>query len=144
MEANPKKLQLMFLGTKKIAKKCLNIEGKFCHSSTSVLLLGIIIDWKQNFNDHVKHICSKANARVKALYRLRSILSLQQKLVLFNSFLLASFNYCPTIWMFYGKTSNDTINSVHKRALRAFYNDFTSNYHELLDRGQSFYDSRRK
>ena len=105
----------MFLGTKKIAKKCLNIEGKFSHSSTSVLLLGIIIDWKQNFNDHVKHICSKANARVKALYRLRSILSLQQKLVLFNSFLLSSFNYCPTIWMFYGKTSNDTINSVHKR-----------------------------
>ena len=138
LDANPKKFQLMFLGTKKITKKCLNIEGKFCHSSTSVLLLGIIIDWKLNFNDHVKHICSKANARVKALYRLRSILSLQQKLVLFNSFLLSSFNYCPIIWMFYGKTSNDTINSAHKRALRALYNDFTSNYRELLNRGNRF------
>ena len=138
LEANPKKFQLMFLGTKKITKKCLNIEGKFCHSSISVLLLGIIIDWKLNFNDHVKHICSKANARVKALYRLRSILSLQQKLVLFNSFLLSCFNYCTIVWMFYGKTSNDTINSVHKRALRALYNDFTSNYHELLNRGNLF------
>ena len=56
LEANPKKFQLMFLGTKKIIKKCLNIEGKCCHSATSVLLLGIIIDWKLNFNDHVKHI----------------------------------------------------------------------------------------
>ena len=40
--------------------------------------------------------------------------------------------------MFYGKTSNDTINSVHKRALRDLYNDFSSNYHELLNRGNLF------
>ena len=40
--------------------------------------------------------------------------------------------------MFYGETLNDTINSVHKRELRALYNDFTSNYHELLNRGNLF------
>ena len=34
-----------------------------------LLLLGIIIDWKLNFNEHVKLLCAKANAKVKALYR---------------------------------------------------------------------------
>ena len=135
LEANPKTFQLMFLGTKKIIHKCLNIDGKICHSKTSVLLLGIIIDWKLNFNEHVKQLCAKANAKVKALYRLRSKLDPRQKLMLYNSFLMSNFNYCPMIWMFYGKTSNDMINNTHKRALRALYNDFNSNYHELLKKG---------
>ena len=135
LEANPKKFQLMFLGTKAITKKCLNINGKYCFSKTSVLLLGIIIDWKLNFNEHIKHLCSMAENRVRALYRLRSTLDSKQKLMLFNSFLLSIFNYCPIVWMFYGKSSADMINNIQKRALRALYNDFSSNYVVLLNRG---------
>ena len=37
--------------------------------------------------------------------------------------------------MFYGKTSDEKINNIHKRALRALYNDFNSNYYELLKKG---------
>ena len=135
MVANPKKFQFMILGTKKLAKKCININGRKCLSTKLVTLLGIKIDWKLNFNKHVNFLCEKASSRAKALYRLRTVLSLKQKLVLYNSFIMSNFNYCPIIWMHCGKLSNEKINKVQKRALQAIYGDFNSSFTELLDKG---------
>ena len=135
LAANPKKFQLMFLGTQKIVNKCVNINGNIFRSKTSIKLLGVCIDWKLNFNTHVKALCSKANSKIRALYRLRSYLDSTQKLMLYNSFIMSSFYYCPVIWMFCGKTTNDKVNSVQKRALQALYNDFNSSYQDLLDKG---------
>lgn len=44
LSPNPKKFQLMFLGTNKITYKCLSINGNKCFSKTSIKLLGINID----------------------------------------------------------------------------------------------------
>ena len=138
LAANPKKFQLMFLGTNKIVKKCLNINGNICISKSTVLLLGVNIDWKLNFNTHVNYICSKASAKVKALHRLRLKLDSKQKMILYNSFLMSMFNYCPVVWMFCGKTANERINNIQKRALQALYNDFESSFQVLLNRGNHF------
>ena len=70
MVANPIKFQLMFLGTKKKTKLCLNINEKRCISTSSVILLGTEIDWKLTFNKHVKSITNNANNKAKALSRL--------------------------------------------------------------------------
>ena len=61
----------MFLGTKRLNKKCLQIGNNITFSSSTVSLLGITIDWKLQFNDHVKTICIKANKKACALMRLR-------------------------------------------------------------------------
>ena len=45
---------------------------------------------------------------------------------------MSNFSYCPLIWMFCGKLANSKINLVHKRALRALYNDHSASYSELL------------
>ena len=132
---NAKKFQMMFLGTKSKTKLCLEINGKKCVSSDKVKLLGITIDWKLQFNDHVKALCINANKKVSALMRLRKKLSLDQKSILFNSFISSQFGYCPIIWMFCGKTTNHLISRVHNRALKALYNDFDSSYTELLAKG---------
>lgn len=132
---NAKKFQVMFLGTKSKTKLCLEINGKKCLTSESVKLLGITIDWKLQFNTHVKLLCKKANNKVSALMRLRKKLDFDQKLTLFNSFVSSQFGYSPLIWMFHGKTSHDLVNRVHRRALRALYNDFQSPYKDLLSKG---------
>ena len=36
--------------------------------------------------------------------------------------------------MFCGKTANEEINRIHKRALRRLYNDFSSSFKELLNK----------
>ena len=135
MGANPKKFQLMFLGTKNIVKKCLNINGFKCVSKTSILLLGINIDWKLNFNNHVNIMCSKATSKLKALFRLRCKLTFIQKMTLYNSFIMSAFNYCPVVWMFCGKTANAKIDNIQRKALQSLYNDFDSSYDVLLRRG---------
>ena len=59
-------------------------------------------------------------------------LEAQKASLLYSSFILTKFNYCPLIWMFCGTTTNDKVNSVHKRALRVLLNNYTSSFEELL------------
>ena len=132
---NPDKFQFMILGTRSKPYLCLEINDKKIISNTKITLLGILIDWKLQFNEHVKSLCIKANNKVSAMMRLRNLLSTEQKLVLFNSFVSSQFGYCPLIWMFHGKSANDIIDRVHRRALRAVYNDFQSDYDSLLAMG---------
>ena len=54
--------------------------------------------------------------------------------LLYNSFIMSQFNYCPLIWMFCGKVANNDLNRTHKRALRILLNDYTSTFNELLHR----------
>ena len=132
---NPDKFQLMILGTTKRIPLCLEINGHRTLSTFEMVLLGVTIDWKLNFNTHAQLICDKVSRKVNALMRLRTTLSVDQKLILLNSYVMSQFNYCSNVWMFHGKVVNERINRIHKRALRAVYNDFTSNYQQLLLKG---------
>ena len=132
---NPNKFQFMFLGTKSKIKLCLEINGMKCISSDTVKLLGITIDWKLNFNNHVRLVCDTANKKASALMRLRNKLSLDQKLIIFHSFVSSQFGYYPLVWMFCGKSTNVLVKNLHKKALRALHNDFNSSYDDLLEKG---------
>ena len=104
--------------------------------SDTVKLLGITIDSKLTFNEHVKSICQKTNNKVKAFSRVVRDLEPQKASLLYSSFILTNFNYCPLIWMFCGKTTNDMVNRVHKRALRVLLNDYDSSFEELLHKNK--------
>ena len=54
--------------------------------------------------------------------------------MLYNSFVLFNFHYCPLIWMFSEKSSNNKINRIHKRALRVLLDDYGSTFDELLQK----------
>ena len=48
---------------------------------------------------------------------------------------MSIFNYCPLIWMFCGKIANEKINNIQRKALQSLYDDFHSNYDDLLKKG---------
>ena len=50
----------------------------------------------------------------------------------------AQFNYCPLIWMRHSRNLNNKIKRIQERALRIVYNDYKSNFKELLERDHSF------
>ena len=52
--------------------------------------------------------------------------------MLINAFFYSHFNYCPLIWMFSSKASNDRIEKLHKRALRIIDSDFTATYEKFI------------
>ena len=52
--------------------------------------------------------------------------------MLTNALFYSHFNYCPLIWMFSSKTSNDKNEKLHKRALQIIESDFTATYENLI------------
>ena len=102
-------------------------------------LLGLIVDKKLKFQEHVKGVIKKASSKLSALTRLARILPFEQKRIIMNAFIesqSSNLSY-PLIWMFCTKDLNNKINSVHKRALRQVYSDFTSSFEELLNKDNS-------
>ena len=130
--ATPSKFQMMLLGIKRNDKLCMEINGATVCPSASVKLLGITIDAGLKFDQHVKTLCQKVNKNIKAFSRVANLLDLDKAKLLYNSFLLSNFNYCPLIWIFCGKQCNKEINRVHERALRVLLGDYESTFECLL------------
>ena len=45
----------------------------------------------------------------------------------------SQFDYCPLVWMFCSRQSNNLINKIHERSLRISYKDQKISYHNLLE-----------
>ena len=93
-------------------------ENVIIYSSDSVKLLGITIDKKLNFNDHISKLCKKVSTKLHALE--------------------SQFSYCPLVWMFHSRTLNNRINKLHERGLCLGYNDSHLTFEELLSKDNSY------
>ena len=118
MVVNLSNFQLMFLSKYKNNEKNMSFDGKIIRSPDTVELLGITPDKNINFKRHIQNICHKASNKTKALFRIRQFLKLKQAQVLAESYISSNFRYCPLIWMFYGKMSDNLIVETHYRTLR--------------------------
>ena len=106
--------------------------------SSDVKLLGVTIDNELKFDKHVSKICSKASRKLSVLARMSKLLSFEKRRIIFKSFVESQFKYCPLIWMFHGRLTNNKINRLHERALRIVYNDYESTFEQLLINDKSF------
>ena len=88
-------------------------------------------------NDHIKHICKQASNKLYALAIISHYLDEQKRKILMKSFVISQFNYCPIIWMYCQRKSNNLINRIHERALRIADNDYVSNFNQLLEKDDS-------
>ena len=111
----------MFLGVPDHSQLGINICGHFTKSTNGVKLLGVWIDSKLNFNQHIRNICTVANQKISCLYRIRNYLDVTQALTLSNAFVLSQFRYCSLVWMFCNKTVGHLIDKTQRRCLRVIY-----------------------
>ena len=125
MILNPEKCQYMNLGK--------NSEGdllRFCaevlEASQIGTVLGIQNDYKLNFENHIKSLCSKASQKLGALQRFSNLLDTQKKNLLFNSIIKSQFSYSPLVWILCSRRSNSLVNNVHERTLRIISDDHIS------------------
>ena len=117
---------------------CINIDGENIEGSYSVKLLGIKIDNKLNFNEHVAGICKKISLKLHALARISHLMEKNKLRNLMKAFIESQFAYCPLVWMFHSRTLNSRINRLHERALRMVYKDNNMTFEELLIMDKSF------
>ena len=67
----------------------------------------------------------------------------EKRRIILKSFITSQFGYCPMVWMFHSKGSNDRINKIRDRAWSSVYNDSTSTFEELLIKDHSVFLHRR-
>ena len=77
------------------------------NNSNGEKILEINIENKLTFNNHINILCRKATQKIGTLSRLLNHLSDFQKRLIFDSVIKSQFNYCPLIWMFCSRTSNN-------------------------------------
>ena len=95
-------------GLKANQEKChflsrLDIDTKFSlpafilENSNSQKLLGVTIDRKLNFNEHVTNLCDKASKKIQALARIFPYIPQTQKGLLMNAFFISQFGDCTLV-----------------------------------------------
>ena len=99
----------------------------------SVTLLGVTIDYKLSFEEHVSNLCQKASAQLSTLKRLGVFMSHQTRETMVQSFILEYFNYCPSMWYFTSAKQINKMEKIQQRAFTFITNDYSSSYKKLLN-----------
>mgnify|MGYP001792265277 CR=1 FL=1 len=128
---NPDKCYYMTFGIKKDNEN-LKIEDLTISNVNEVKVLGVVIDNQLSFTPHIKRICSNANQKLNALFRVSKQMTNEQLNLLVNAFIKSHFNYCPLIWMLCSHHSMNKINKIQERTLRLLYNSYDTTFDELL------------
>ena len=81
MQANPSKFQYIVFSKKQEKNLlCLN-AGEILQPQECVKLLGIIVDFRLNFNQHISYLCKKAARGINALSRISGCLDYTAKIL---------------------------------------------------------------
>ena len=134
MKINSGKSHILFSGNDNVSA---NTDNHTIISENKNELLGIILDSKLSFEDHINNICKKASQKLNALARIAPYMCLEKRKTVMKAYIASQFGYCPLVWMFHSRILNNKINSLHERALRITYGDRSSSFENLLEKDNS-------
>ena len=134
MKGNTEKCDVIMITDRSVN---FQLGGSLIQRSDCEKILGIKIDCKLNFDEHVKIFCSKAKNKLRALVRATPYMSVEKKKMLMNSFFKPQLNYCPLVCTAVIRMNNNIIKHLHERCLRLIYNDKNSSYEEILTKDGS-------
>ena len=66
-------------------------------STCSENFLGIKLDNKLTFEEHVEGVCKKASQKASAVVRISSLMRSEQRKRIVNLFVTSHFSYCPLV-----------------------------------------------
>ena len=109
----------------------LQIEDQIVNAS-QIKLLGVEIDDKLNFTNHICNICIKASQKVEVLLRLRNLIPYKAKLIIYKSSILPHLTYCQLVWHNSRSSDSRKIERIQERALRVVFDSRSETYGNLL------------
>ncbi len=90
MQANPDKFQLIIFNNQN-TPSCLTINIRVLISEPVVKFFRVLIDTRLRFNEHIASMCQKAGLSINVLSRISRHFTIENKLVLYRSFILSHF-----------------------------------------------------
>ena len=106
MKANADKCHLLVTRDTYVTTKIGEFDVK---NSRKEKLLGVKIDSKLSFENHISSLCEKASQKLHALARFVNCIDLAKRTSLMKAFIISQFNNCPLIWMFHSRQLNNRI-----------------------------------
>ena len=111
------KTQAMVLGKSSYTYNLL-VDAKDIVLKDSLKILGVTLDCKLTFKDHIKEIRSKVYAKVGALRRLKRVIPPSIAILLYKAYIIPNLEYCSPLMIGIGKTLNKKMESINFYALR--------------------------
>ena len=137
MKLNADKCHLLVLGQRCDGPVTVRIGNVDVVNSSEEKLLGVQIDSRLSFDNHVPKLCRKPSNKLYALARISPCMDQNKLRALMRAFITSQFQYCPLIWMFHNRQLNQKINKIQERALRPLritYKDTEYTFSELLQK----------
>ena len=129
---NPGKRHFVSIGKYTRDEDAFYYDNLTLKNSNEEEILEVTIDRKLTFHQHIKKMCRKAGQKLSALLRLSPYLDTNKRKSIYTTMVQSQLNYCPLVWMFCPRRSNNLINKLQARALRIIYNDQLTDFKSLV------------
>ena len=92
----------------------LEVISKVDHAKS----LGLNIDNRLSWSNHVNELCKKVTSAIGALRRIRPLISQSTAELIYNSLIQPQFDYCSLVWDGSSDQLSDKLQKLHNRAAR--------------------------
>ena len=136
LECNLSKYQAIVIHNNFNAPFKFEINNNGIYPKDNLKLLGITLDDRLSFSEHISCICTKVSKLIGVLMRLRNLIPTTAKLCLYKSAILPHLTYCSLVWHFCKTSDRKKLERVNERGLRAVFCNWSTTYEDLLARGK--------
>ena len=123
----------MTFGSKTTRSEFAFQDGTTVPSAKEHVLLKITINSRLAFYSHLKQLCEKVANKLSVLKSIAPYSNHNQRRLIYSSSFIGQFSYCPLIWTFPSSQSNHLTYKLQELALRIIYNDYDSNFSQLIE-----------
>ena len=95
------------------------IDNTVIERKTEAKFLGVIVDEKLTWSQHIKAVRTKMARFTGLMYRIKNKLPLKARLQIFQSFVQSHINYCSLVWGFAAKSHIESLFTKQKQGMRA-------------------------
>lgn len=119
---NFEKTKIMLFGS-----KCNTIRDNLQYFNQSIEIvekfnyLGLVIDSKLTWNDHIEHVRKKITPYVFILKRLRNYLNDKALFTIYSSYVISNITYLNPVWSRASATSLSLIETIHKKSIKIIH-----------------------
>ena len=122
LSLNSKKTNFILFGNKHLPVMFQNlpisIDGNLIEQVYCTKFLGVFVDAKLNWKKHIDYIALKISKGLGILGRVRNILPLNCRIMLYHTLICPHLNYCNIIWGSACTTALTKLTSLQNRAIR--------------------------
>lgn len=129
LQLNPSKTKMMLFGQPKTVESVkqtiqIKIDGSVLNASTNLKLLGVVLDQKLTYKDHVEQITKKCAKLLYRVHRVRSLLTKETAEKLIKTAVVSRLLYCASLLTTANKESIHQMQSLQNYAIKTI----TQNY----------------